>query len=141
MNVLEMLSDNDVVVVMLSTQDIVKKEIQNFDPASLLIEKSKKILLLCEDYKSNPTCYSVSSDDKKWNNILVDELKRSPNYRVNVTDLDNNTNIVEVFSSIRLTVYNYKSLKKEILKEIICATAFTPFGSLTLETQVNQSIV
>jgi len=133
-NILEILSDDNIAVVSISSQNIVKKEIDNFEPATLLIDKSKKILLSCENYQLNPTCFGINSNDQKWEKTLIEELKLSPHYRVNVTDLDNNTDIIEIFSSIRLIIKNYKLLKKEQLKEITCAVAFTPFGSLQLET-------
>lgn len=130
-NLIQILSNDDIIVVEISNSQIIKKQIENFDPSKILLNKSK---IFFENVKeNNPIFRPTDMSDNQWDEIVLEEIKRSPKYRVKVTDLDNNTNIVEVFSGIPLTVLNYKLLKKHQLKEIICATAFTPFGTHQVE--------
>lgn len=136
--ILSILSPYDVVVAQISTREIVKKN-ASADLTGVLFPKADKILSAGPHPERNPSYYSIASGKNKleiqdWQDRVIEELKSSPDHRVNVTDLDNNSNVVEVISTIRLSTVNCFSLTDEDFKEFTCVKIYTPYGQLKIET-------
>ena len=133
----QILSPYDVLEIVVESREIIRKDEENFDPTSILVRKVNPILHQGTSCQKNPTYYKIaegkkSSEISNWNDLLISELKNSSHHSVKVTDLDNNTNVVEVMSSIHLAILNCAVLTKEQIKEIKCAKAFTPYGQIEI---------
>ena len=134
----KLLSPLDVVVLTVECKEIVKKsEIEKLEPASILFDKAEKLVLLGDYATRNPTYWNVTQGAKKedtpeWEKALVAELSRSK-LDVKVTDLDNNSNVVDASCEVYLLAINCDKLTKEYTKEIKCAKAHTAFGPIELQ--------
>ena len=134
---IQILSSYDILEITISAREIIRKDISDFDPTSMLLRKANPLLQQGIDPQKNPTYYKISEGKKSskipdWNDLLIAELKNSSYHSVKITDLDNNNNVVEVMSSIHLAILNCSVLTKEQIKDIKCAKAFTLYGQIEI---------
>lgn len=137
---LKILSPLDVITFKIKDQAIVKKkDIQESNFASFLVPKALKFLNSGEHSERNPTIWKILDNKKReeledLNEKLSSELASSPQFHVNLEELDNNNQVITVTSEVSMLALNCKFLEKDLLKETKCATAHTAFGKLDLET-------
>lgn len=128
----------DVVEFEIEAQEIVKKkDLEHFVPSSLLVKKAEKFIEVGKMPERNPTYWNVSEGKKKediadWEDRLAVALALEHKFVVNQQELDNNSLVTTVVSSISMLLVNCKDLSKEQIKESKCATIFTAFGPIKL---------
>ena len=135
---IKLMSPLDVLCLTLETKGVVRKNDENFQPGSLLAGKVEKLISIGDHPTRNPTYWNVSggtgsSEVPNWKDLLISELEASPSFNVKLTDLDNNSNVMEVSCEISLLVINCNNMGQELMKDVKCARIRTVFGSVDVE--------
>lgn len=128
----------DIVQFEIEIQSIVKKsDLENLVPSSLLAGKAESFVTVGSMPERNPTYWNATEGVKKelvddWKDRLSTALALERKFIVNHQELDNNSLVTTVASTISMLLVNCKDLPKEQIKEAKCATVFTAFGPLAL---------
>ena len=136
---LQALSPLDIIVFDIEAQDIVKKkDLENFLPATILSKKAESFIFTGEMSERNPTYWNLSEGMKKeevvdWDKKLAIELAGDLKFSVKHEELDNNSLVTTVASSVSMLLMNCKDLSKEQIKEAKCAKIFTAYGPLEVD--------
>jgi hypothetical protein len=137
-NALKICSPLDIIEFEIETQEIVKKkDLETLVPSSLLVKKAEKFIEVGKMPERNPTYWNATEGKRKeevhdWEDKLATALALERKFVVNQQELDNNSLVISVVSSISMLLVNCKDLPREQIKEAKCATVFTAFGPISL---------